>query len=63
MSLLPTARGDEAELPNVVLSQYHAHGVRNGWFMVRMTSTSSFTTTATGMSFMMSWSTLTSLRT
>lgn len=35
VSLLPTARGDESELPKVVLSQYHAHGVRNGWFMVR----------------------------
>lgn len=35
-SLLPAARGDDdGDLPDVVLSQYHAHGVRNGWFMVR----------------------------
>ena len=35
-SLLPLAReGDEDGLPKVVLSQYHAHGVRNGWFLVR----------------------------
>jgi len=35
-SLLPLAReADEEGLPKVVLSQYHAHGVRNGWFLVR----------------------------
>ncbi len=35
-SLLPVARGDgEDDLPDTVISQYHAHGVRNGWFMVR----------------------------
>ncbi len=36
VSLMPLAReGDDDELPKVVLSQYHGHGVRNGWFMVR----------------------------
>ncbi|MGI5820283.1 MAG: sulfatase-like hydrolase/transferase [Armatimonadota bacterium] len=36
VSLLPLARdGDDDDLPKVVLSQYHGHGVRNGWFMVR----------------------------
>ncbi len=35
VSLLPAARGDHDDLPNVVLSQYHGHGVRNGWMMVR----------------------------
>ncbi len=36
VSLLPVARdGDDSALPKTVLSQYHAHGVRNGWFMVR----------------------------
>ena len=35
-SLLPVARGDkDAEVEGVVLSQYHGHGVRNGWFLVR----------------------------
>ncbi len=36
-SLLPVARADEDEddLSAVVLTQYHGHGVRNGWFMVR----------------------------
>lgn len=36
VSLLPLAReGDDDGLPNVVLSQYHAHGVRSGWFLAR----------------------------
>lgn len=35
-SLLSAARGEEEDdLNRVVLSQYHGHGVRNGWFMVR----------------------------
>ncbi len=36
VSLLPMAReGDDDDLPKVVMSQYHGHGVRNGWFLVR----------------------------
>jgi choline-sulfatase len=36
VSLLPMAReGDDDDLPKTVFSQYHAHGVRNGWFLVR----------------------------